>query len=216
MKYIYALIDPRDRSVRYVGQTDNMDRRCTQHINTNEDTPKGAWVIELRRLGLAPTMVQLERVDNDRDTGYREKWWIIFGQRHGWQLTNSANPSVKAVSFGEMFSAQLAHDYELFSSNLRDQSPFLLITRSQIQTAFTLLKLIVAVTIGSVTGLASWYFEYGLSNNTAAAIWQGVTMGLSMATLVAIVLTNNIRRGWFALTYAGLWFLACTYLIWWR
>lgn len=40
MKYIYALIDPRTRQIRYVGQTDDLTKRLQQHITDKSNTPK--------------------------------------------------------------------------------------------------------------------------------------------------------------------------------
>lgn len=58
---IYALIDPRDNSIRYIGITNNPDQRLDEHLSgRGNNPPKREWVYELRRLGLAPIMQPLE------------------------------------------------------------------------------------------------------------------------------------------------------------
>jgi hypothetical protein len=58
---VYVLIDPRDNDVRYVGITDNPDRRLEEHLSgRGGNIPKRIWIKELCQLGLAPTMQLLE------------------------------------------------------------------------------------------------------------------------------------------------------------
>jgi predicted GIY-YIG superfamily endonuclease len=58
---IYALIDPRDSSIRYIGITDNPDQRLKEHLRgRGGNPPKREWVYELRQLGLVPIMQPLE------------------------------------------------------------------------------------------------------------------------------------------------------------
>jgi GIY-YIG catalytic domain len=58
---IYALIDPRDGAIRYIGITNNPDQRLEEHLNGRGNNPlKREWVYGLRRLGLAPIMQPLE------------------------------------------------------------------------------------------------------------------------------------------------------------
>src|SRR5260221_10769422 len=60
---IYALVDPRDESVRYIGITDNMPTRFIHHLReTGSRTAKGTWLAELRRYGLQPTIKILEEM----------------------------------------------------------------------------------------------------------------------------------------------------------
>ena len=58
---IYALIDPRDSSIRYIGITDNPDQRLKEHLRgRGGNPPKRNWVYELHQLGLVPIMQPLE------------------------------------------------------------------------------------------------------------------------------------------------------------
>jgi predicted GIY-YIG superfamily endonuclease len=58
---IYALIDPRDSSIRYIGITDNPDQRLKEHLRgRGGNPPKRNWVYELRQIGLVPIMQPLE------------------------------------------------------------------------------------------------------------------------------------------------------------
>ncbi len=61
---IYALIDPRDGSTRYIGQTlKPLDRRLAEHLGSaSSGAKKIAWLNELESLGLQPTISALESV----------------------------------------------------------------------------------------------------------------------------------------------------------
>ena len=51
--FIYAMIDPRDDSVRYVGVTDNLFNRLLTHLKeAGSRTAKGIWLADLQRLDL--------------------------------------------------------------------------------------------------------------------------------------------------------------------
>lgn len=90
---IYALIDPRDESVRYVGISDNMSTRFMQHLReSGSRTAKGTWLGELRRYGLQPTVKILEEMQLEKTQRYiaeeRERHWIRVFEQSGAFLTN--------------------------------------------------------------------------------------------------------------------------------
>lgn len=77
MYVIYALIDPWDNKVRYVGMTDDVFKRFQQHIScTSNNLEKNKWMLGLREANVMPIMAELERAE---DAGYirvREAYWI--------------------------------------------------------------------------------------------------------------------------------------------
>lgn len=97
--YIYALVDPRDSSVRYVGKSDHPPQRMAAHLK-GEERGKGkkAWLLALKRRGLRPTMIILEQVLS-RPAIWRktERDWIAA---FGTQLTNTQRfPRVNGRQF---------------------------------------------------------------------------------------------------------------------
>lgn len=75
---IYALSDPRDFSVRYVGRTVNLRARLAghQHPDSHYDpSARFAWIKELRALGLKPVPMLLEECRSE-DAAEREALWI--------------------------------------------------------------------------------------------------------------------------------------------
>ena len=59
---VYALIDPRDDSIRYIGMTHNPDQRLKEHLRGGGgNPPKRIWINELRQLGLVPTIQPIEK-----------------------------------------------------------------------------------------------------------------------------------------------------------
>lgn len=78
---VYALIDPRDNTIRYIGKSGDMQRRYYEHIHlAGGGWNEKKWVNELKDLGLSPVLQILETVDAD-DASYklvlqREQYWI--------------------------------------------------------------------------------------------------------------------------------------------
>lgn len=73
--YIYALCDPRTHEVRYVGKTDNIDRRYKQHIKRNSKTHKDSWINQLKNNGLKPS-IQIIDTATELDWKVKEQYWI--------------------------------------------------------------------------------------------------------------------------------------------
>lgn len=85
--YIYGLIDPTVHKVSYIGRTINLYERLDAHIDEVAKTIKGDWIRRLRASGLRPTLVVLDSFE-DGPADAIEQWWIEFGRRAGWPLTN--------------------------------------------------------------------------------------------------------------------------------
>ena len=60
--YIYALIDPRDQRVRYVGQSVDPERRLAHHLTRYTSIRVWTWTSKLRKLGLRPIVARLAQV----------------------------------------------------------------------------------------------------------------------------------------------------------
>jgi hypothetical protein len=75
--YVYALKDPRDGAVRYVGTTRNPKERLRGHLDEQSDSRKAAWIADLRTCGLTAEMCILESGDGARNEQARcERHWI--------------------------------------------------------------------------------------------------------------------------------------------
>lgn len=86
--YIYALIDPRDDVIRYIGKSIDPDYRYVQHMNEKvSNKGKIAWIAGLELEDLQPEMKVLE-IANEKNWEEREKWWIERGREFGWPLLN--------------------------------------------------------------------------------------------------------------------------------
>ena len=87
--YIYSLIDPRNGEIKYVGKTKDLDVRLKSHLHDAKrtNTPKNAWILKLRRLGLKPQMEMLEEVP-EPEWPKAERKWIAKLRRKGCPLKN--------------------------------------------------------------------------------------------------------------------------------
>jgi hypothetical protein len=86
--YIYALLEPDTQEPRYVGKTNDLRKRYSQHIcnKAASETSKAEWIQSLRSNGLLPLMCILEVVGNNWRE--RERFWIADLQARGAQLVN--------------------------------------------------------------------------------------------------------------------------------
>jgi predicted GIY-YIG superfamily endonuclease len=83
MYIVYGLEDPRTKQTRYVGITDNVFARFTQHIQClGGNQAKNAWMQELRKENIMPLMIEFERTDDRSHALKRETYWI----RHFYSL----------------------------------------------------------------------------------------------------------------------------------
>jgi hypothetical protein len=89
MYAIYALIDPRNNQVRYVGMTGDIYTRFIQHLKRQGNNgEKNAWIDKLRTLCLIPTIQTLEIVLTEQDAREREAYWIFHYMHLSMPLTN--------------------------------------------------------------------------------------------------------------------------------
>jgi GIY-YIG catalytic domain-containing protein len=102
-RYIYALIDPRDDTVRYVGVTRDVYFRLSRHVkDASKMDRKGTWINGLEQLGLSPELeiletVELETIELNADIDVvaleREKYWIHEFLKSGAPLLNISSVS---------------------------------------------------------------------------------------------------------------------------
>jgi hypothetical protein len=74
---IYALVDPRDMTVRYIGRTGVGELRLYRHLYTapsDGNVRKADWLLDLTRTGKEPLMVALTTCSPERATQHERKW----------------------------------------------------------------------------------------------------------------------------------------------
>jgi hypothetical protein len=91
--FIYALIDPFSKEVRYVGKAKNPYLRLIyNHIKDMSKTHKAFWIQSLIKQSAMPVLAILEQCENTKCVWEeRERDWIAFGKRIGWPLTNGTD-----------------------------------------------------------------------------------------------------------------------------
>ena len=91
MVHIYALCDPKTNQIRYIGKSQRVKERYSNHLNDKSKTHKVNWINSLKNKGLKPTLIILEELEDNQDWKEREMFWINQGRLNGWDLVNSTD-----------------------------------------------------------------------------------------------------------------------------
>jgi hypothetical protein len=87
--YIYALIDPRNGQIRYIGKANNPNERYKNHFNSARDknTHKRNWINSIRKDGFRPELLIIDCV-NIVEWQYWEKFYVSLYKYYGFDLLN--------------------------------------------------------------------------------------------------------------------------------
>lgn len=87
--YIYALIDPRNNLVRYIGKTNNIKQRYYKHLNPQKgnNTYKNNWINLLKKQGFKPEILILDEVPIN-NWQFWEMFYISLFKTFGFDLLN--------------------------------------------------------------------------------------------------------------------------------
>lgn len=92
--YIYALIDPLTNMVRYIGRTDDIKRRYSEHLRecnwTKKRSHKSHWISRLLKNNSTPIIEILEETIFDK-SGFWEIHYISLYKSWGFNLINKTS-----------------------------------------------------------------------------------------------------------------------------
>ena len=89
---IYALLDPRNNEVRYIGKTvQSLKERLRSHLKAikRETNHRTNWLNNLVKCGVTPSIIELEVVSSE-EWEVAEIFWISYLKFLGASLVNSA------------------------------------------------------------------------------------------------------------------------------
>jgi hypothetical protein len=89
MFYIYGLVCPIDGCIKYIGKTENRERRLACHLSETKFNPKKRrWMKSIKKLGLRPSLVTISENDCYIDASLEEEMWIKAYNYFGAKLLN--------------------------------------------------------------------------------------------------------------------------------
>ncbi len=88
MTYIYALVDPFTKEIRYIGKSIRPKARLTNHCNEKSITWRTNWIRSVLEKGERPELCILQSLNDKEDWQKAEMAWIKKGREIGWKLTN--------------------------------------------------------------------------------------------------------------------------------
>jgi hypothetical protein len=119
---IYELIDPRDMSCKYVGQTFCLEKRSVQHRNTREfqgNTDLFFWKSDLAKAGLSPIIKVIEENVDASKINERERFWCAQRSNEGSVLLNRPVGAIRREDlFGSAHRAEIAAEVGLLREML--------------------------------------------------------------------------------------------------
>jgi len=88
---IYALIDPRNNEIRYIGRTiKSIESRLSGHLSMSSDAATSKWILELSLENLVPSIETIEEC-SPGDAKSREIFWTLHFAESGSNLLNTQN-----------------------------------------------------------------------------------------------------------------------------
>lgn len=112
--FVYALVDPRTKVIRYVGQTSSPNSRLLSHLNGGSNASVQEWIAELTGLGAWPQMVIL-RVAPRSEANQAESDEIALRYQCGSPLLNKVS---LPADFGKAKQAA-ASELQMYSGPMR-------------------------------------------------------------------------------------------------
>jgi hypothetical protein len=105
IRHVYALIDPRDGLVRYVGCSANPARRMHGHLSyarkgRDIHTLKGAWIKSLLDASIVPSLRILESTSADWESAERK--WIEYYREEAFNVADGGSGSPGFVQSDEL------------------------------------------------------------------------------------------------------------------
>jgi len=91
MIYIYALIDPDSKKIRYIGKSIRPKQRLDNQMNDVSGCHRSHWLQQLKSQGKRPYQIILQELDDSENWQEWEISWIRHGKNAGWPLTNNTD-----------------------------------------------------------------------------------------------------------------------------
>ena len=108
--FIYGLLEPETRELRYVGWTTNTKRRLSHHMShCDDDSHRSRWIKHLLSRGTRPLMTILESGTGDHYKSAEIAWIWLF-RNAGFRLTNMTDggDGILGYSFSKKHRQQRA------------------------------------------------------------------------------------------------------------
>lgn len=88
--FIYALLDPISKNIRYIGKSNNPIKRFKEHINKSKltVTHKNNWILKLSKNNLKPILCIIDEV-SIKEWVFWETYWISQCKTWGFNLVNT-------------------------------------------------------------------------------------------------------------------------------
>lgn len=117
--FIYTLSEPDLKTIRYVGKTNNIQKRYLHHLKVFRKNHKDQWVKSLIVKNKVPVIEILDEV-NELEWRFWEQYWISQIKSWGFNLTNQTNGG-EGFECGIKNPAHLIHVKEIHSKTHKNK-----------------------------------------------------------------------------------------------
>ena len=159
---VYALVDPRDDTTRYVGISNEIYARFSQHVRCEgNNLAKNAWIQELKEDQVMVIMRSLEVVEDIEQAKEREEYWINHFLKTGVRLFNQYIPRTFSfddflIAMGKKDEPDLSEEYEA-QAGLNGQSQvqkstkyFMTFEEASVYTGYAVSTLVRQLRVGEI------------------------------------------------------------------
>jgi hypothetical protein len=118
--FIYSLVDPETKQVRYIGKTNNPSRRIYDHLHAQGKTHRHRWIASLMSKKLPPEIQIIEEVAIS-SWQEREQYWIAFYRGQGADLVNGTDGGEGIISPTPEIRAQRSANTSIVMSDATER-----------------------------------------------------------------------------------------------
>lgn len=102
---VYAISDPRDDKVKYVGKSRDLEARFRHHVARARNKPHNyveRWIAELFSLGLYPSLQILQLCFSEENAYEAEAWWIHEMIRRNQPILNKSTQKGSVLPYSRV------------------------------------------------------------------------------------------------------------------
>ena len=114
---IYALVDPRNELIYYVGKSSVGERKPLTHLFQSHSDAVNEWIAEMGEHWFYPEIVVIEKVEDLNDLPDRERYWIDHYSQMNPEILNVNSVNKDHINY-DIISKEEMETFQIISSSI--------------------------------------------------------------------------------------------------